>query len=1063
MVSQRSTVVLVVGSLLFLVDRSSASLKLSVRPQNRYTRAHGGGSDSVNETLVTPALMYVGEPPLDSNVTYGACEGRCSRHEHCQTGLFCIQRFPGDEIISTCLPPLSSKPNNNSTVVTNTLRLLNYCAKVPENELVTLTEGNTTEVTITTACSGGCIRDRDCRGDHLKCSQPTDTTISGCSGFKNPLVNYCYFDNSTSITTSNSTDGDDSIVNVADSPPVNSDDGPALQYVGEPPSPSLLLECQGDCDSDWQCDFGLNCFKRSDDSPIPGCEGVGGKGDIYSVDYCYTPPTGTLVIVHNVTTNSTKAGKCEGDCATDNDCASDLKCFQRQNYEAVPGCDGLGAYSTNYCFNPDDEDFNSTGTLAPSKAPLAAPISKTSVPPVLIPTTFPTQKSNVIAPSPTIPVVLSTATPSVTPSIHPDQTPSRFPSNSPSTLPSNIPLAISSTAPSSLLSSFRPSETPSVGNDTISSNPSENPTVGLSAIPSEVPTFVLTESSNPSENPTVGLSAKPSEVPTFVLSEEPSGNPIVIASSVPSVAPSFDGDSTDRDLPTLLPTRKDGSVVNPPVGPSSTTALPSTSPSSDPSSLLSSFRPSETPSVSIDTISSNPSENPTVGLSAKPSEVPTFFLSEEPSGNPIVIASSVPSVAPSFDGDSTADRDLPTLLPTRKDGSVVNPPMGPSSATALPSISPSSDPLALPSLYPSLVPSSTPSLSGPSAQPSDVPTVTKSNTPSSTPTLNPSALKALSISPSSGPSEIPTVHPSSAPSESPIAGGLLPDDNCPDFVLLGRARAIYQRLLNSFHYNKSEIVYSNDTSTSGVSLLRSYQQAAFEWLVHNDEQVTCPNATKLVQRYALAAFWFACGGDNWSIAKEQSNSFLSKAVGECEWNGVSCDDNDNVVGFHLDENNITGTLPTELASLRFLRELNMDTNHLSGPIPSWIVQWKKLEVLDLDHNHFTGSIPSSLYSISTLRVLDLDSNALTGTLSESGIENWIDSLYFLQLDFNEFVGTIPSVLGKVSNLQYLSMFGNNFTSTLISSIEDLCDGTITIYANCNLCQNSTCCTACLDV
>jgi hypothetical protein len=234
-------------------------------------------------------------------------------------------------------------------------------------------------------------------------------------------------------------------------------------------------------------------------------------------------------------------------------------------------------------------------------------------------------------------------------------------------------------------------------------------------------------------------------------------------------------------------------------------------------------------------------------------------------------------------------------------------------------------------------------------------------------------------------------------------------------------------------------------------------------LVYTDEQVSCSNATNLIQRFALAAFWFACGGERWPINIGQSNSFLSNTISECEWNGISCDDNNNVFALHFDDSNITGTLPIELAFIKKMRELHIDSNHLRGSIPSWFSQWKELEVLDLDHNFFTGSIPSSLYTISTLRVLDLDRNALTGTISEVGIENWIDSLYFMQLDFNEFVGTIPSVLGKLSNLQYLSLFGNNFTNTQLSSIENLCEGNVTIYANCEMCQNSTCCTACLDV
>jgi hypothetical protein len=127
----------------------------------RRMRAHGGGGSLPD---IVPCISYIGEPPKDPvTLTYGACQGRCTQHRHCQDGLFCIQRTPDDSIISTCLPTTITK---NDTI-TNTLRLLNYCAEVPDNELVTLVMGNTTttadgNVTSTTAmslppCHGGCM------------------------------------------------------------------------------------------------------------------------------------------------------------------------------------------------------------------------------------------------------------------------------------------------------------------------------------------------------------------------------------------------------------------------------------------------------------------------------------------------------------------------------------------------------------------------------------------------------------------------------------------------------------------------------------------------------------------------------------------------------------------------------------------------------------------------------------------------------------------------------------------------------------------------------------------
>jgi hypothetical protein len=41
------------------------------------------------------------------------------------------------------------------------------------------------------------------------------------------------------------------------------------------------------------------------------------------------------------------------DSDSDADCASGLKCFQREAYEHVPGCIGIGNKGTDYCYAPD--------------------------------------------------------------------------------------------------------------------------------------------------------------------------------------------------------------------------------------------------------------------------------------------------------------------------------------------------------------------------------------------------------------------------------------------------------------------------------------------------------------------------------------------------------------------------------------------------------------------------------------------------------------------------------------------------------------------------------------
>ena len=49
---------------------------------------------------------------------------------------------------------------------------------------------------------------------------------------------------------------------------------------------------------------------------------------------------------------SVTMGLCEGDCDHDNQCEDGLECYQRDNYDTVPGCGGDGRRDWDYCYDP---------------------------------------------------------------------------------------------------------------------------------------------------------------------------------------------------------------------------------------------------------------------------------------------------------------------------------------------------------------------------------------------------------------------------------------------------------------------------------------------------------------------------------------------------------------------------------------------------------------------------------------------------------------------------------------------------------------------------------------
>jgi hypothetical protein len=54
-------------------------------------------------------------------------------------------------------------------------------------------------------------------------------------------------------------------------------------------------------------------------------------------------------------------GECSGDCDDDSSCDGDLKCFQRDNFERVPGCAGNGQDGWDYCVSRQETDGGGRG------------------------------------------------------------------------------------------------------------------------------------------------------------------------------------------------------------------------------------------------------------------------------------------------------------------------------------------------------------------------------------------------------------------------------------------------------------------------------------------------------------------------------------------------------------------------------------------------------------------------------------------------------------------------------------------------------------------------------
>ena len=183
-------------------------------------------------------------------------------------------------------------------------------------------------------------------------------------------------------------------------------------------------------------------------------------------------------------------------------------------------------------------------------------------------------------------------------------------------------------------------------------------------------------------------------------------------------------------------------------------------------------------------------------------------------------------------------------------------------------------------------------------------------------------------------------------------------------------------------------------------------------------------------RTALEALYNATGGPNWT-----ENTNWGTNLPLYHWYGVYTDSEGRVTSIDLNDNGLSGQIPTELGNLSSLDRLYLDNNQLTGAIPGELGNLSNLERLYLDDNQLTGPIPSELSNLSNLEELSLWGNQLTGEIPTE-LAN-LSNLHALWLDNNQLTGTIPPELGNLSNLEHLRLHANQLTGEIPTELGNL--------------------------
>ena len=285
---------------------------------------------------------------------------------------------------------------------------------------------------------------------------------------------------------------------------------------------------------------------------------------------------------------------------------------------------------------------------------------------------------------------------------------------------------------------------------------------------------------------------------------------------------------------------------------------------------------------------------------------------------------------------------------------------------------------------------------------------------------------AFSISPTSAPSRrLSDVLPELEPMVSHCSSG--EDETLPNEVIAtisDVARNRYRRFLSITRelnlLSESDFFQIDSCRSESLSLL--YLAMHEEFTNEDTDHLNSIPMTK----YILAVLFISWNGMLWVENKRWLSNF-----DVCDWYGVECNAQNEIVSLYLSRNEVSGTIPKEISLLCALENLRLDANHansitsrrLHGEIPIDLFRSTKLKELAPDANNLSGSLPTELVLLTSLEVLSLTSNILSGSLPPFQSTK----LKVLELNSNNLSGSLPSELALLTSLEVLSV-GMNFLS-----------------------------------
>eukprot|EP00980_Cylindrotheca_fusiformis_P028688 scaffold22637_cov133-Cylindrotheca_fusiformis.AAC.1 len=209
-----------------------------------------------NRHLQELPIVQVGTDPPNP---LGRCEGDCDKDEDCGSGLECYPRLEPFQPVPGC-----SGGGQDSS-------LFDYCIEKGQQFPLVNPVGLNPSTPLE-RCEGDCDSDSDCASSDLFCfaRSEANTPVPGCFGGQSDasLFDYCIRRVDVAPGVAPTVPTPDPSPNPTPAPVSHSKPLPLAFSENFP-----LGRCEGDCDSDHDCEHGLVCFQRGRYTSVPGCSG----------------------------------------------------------------------------------------------------------------------------------------------------------------------------------------------------------------------------------------------------------------------------------------------------------------------------------------------------------------------------------------------------------------------------------------------------------------------------------------------------------------------------------------------------------------------------------------------------------------------------------------------------------------------------------------------------------------------------------------------------------------------------------------------------------------------